>query len=210
MDKATVQKKYIEYILEEGKQPVSVFSFAKKHKMSETDFYGFYSSFEAIEREFWLDVFEEVIQKLKADDTYLNYSAKEKLLSFYFLWIAKLRENRSYVMSFKNEKLNAIPLNTEGFKDFKQEFVKYANELISEGVDRQEIKFRKFVTDKYSEGFWLQTMFVLNYWVKDHSKNFEMTDAAIEKAVNLCFELIKENALDNIIDFGKFLFQKAV
>lgn len=210
MDKATVQKKYIEYILEEGKQPVSVFSFAKKLKMSETDFYAFYSSFEAIEREFWVDIFEEVTQKLKSDETYLNYSAKEKLLAFYYMWIAKLRENRSYVMSFKNEKLNAIPLNTEGFKDFKQEFVKYANELISEGVDRQEIKFRKFVTDKYSEGFWLQTMFVLNYWVKDHSKNFEMTDAAIEKAVNLCFELIKENALDNIIDFGKFLFQKAV
>jgi hypothetical protein len=35
-----------------------------------------------------------------------------------------------------------------------------------------------------------------------------MTDAAIEKSVNLAFKLISDNALDSMIDFGKFIFQK--
>jgi hypothetical protein len=209
MDKSTIQKKYIEYVLEEGKKPVSVFAFAKKLKMSESDFYSFYASFEAIENDFWLSQHTSVIEALEKDDTYLNYSAREKLLAYYYTLLSKLRENRSYVLSFQDSKLNMIPMLCNGLKSYKEAFIKYAQDLIAEGIDKQEIKYRKYLSDKYAEGFWIQTMFVINYWIKDHSHNFEMTDAAIEKAVNLSFELIKTNALDNMIDFGKFLLQKA-
>lgn len=210
MEKSTIRKKYIEFVLEEGKKPASVFSFAKKLKMNESDFYGFYSSFEAIEKDFWSSIFTETLEQLEADTTYQGYSAREKLLAFYYLWIQKLRDNRSYVVSFKDQNIKSIPMNINGFDDFRQKFLKYAENIISEGVDKNEIKFRKYITDKYTHGFWLQTMFVLNYWVGDSSENFEMTDAAIEKAVNLSFKLISDNVIDNVIDFGKFIFQKAV
>jgi hypothetical protein len=51
---------------------------------------------------------------------------------------------------------------------------------------------------------------VLFWWfyvLKDDSKDFEKTDAAIEKSVQLSFELIGKGVLDVAIDFGKFLFQ---
>lgn len=210
MDKSAIRKKYIEYVLEEGKKPASVFAFAKKLKMSESDFYAFYASFEAIEKDFWASVFNETLEQLQADATYQGYSAKEKLLAFYFMWIQKLRENRSYVLTFKDEKLKTIPLNSVGISDFKKAFEKYAETLVAEGVEKKEIVFRKNISDKYKQGFWLQTLFVLNYWINDNSDNFEMTDAAIEKAVNLSFKLIADNVVDNIIDFGKFMLQKAV
>ena len=57
-------------------------------------------------------------------------------------------------------------------------------------------------------GFWLQALFVLKYWLDDNSNQFEMTDAAIEKAVNLSFQLIKSNTLDSLLDFGKFIFTR--
>ena len=41
-------------------------------------------------------------------------------------------------------------------------------------------------------------------WLKDESKAFETTDAAIEKSVNLAFELLSQGPLDSIIDFGRF------
>jgi hypothetical protein len=39
--------------------------------------------------------------------------------------------------------------------------------------------------------------------------NFEKTDAAIEKSVNLAFDLIGKGILDNALDFGKFLYQNS-
>jgi hypothetical protein len=48
---------------------------------------------------------------------------------------------------------------------------------------------------------------LLNFWIKDTSKGFEATDAAIEKSVTLGFKLMGENMLDQVFDFGKFMFQ---
>ena len=35
------------------------------------------------------------------------------------------------------------------------------------------------------------------------------TDEAIEKSVNLAFDIIGKGVLDNALDFGKFLFQQS-
>ena len=210
MEKITIRKKYIDYVLDKGEKPKTVYSFAKSIKMTESDFYNYYASFEAIEKDVWKSLFTETLEQLEGDDTYRGYSSRDKLLAFYYLWISKLRENRSYILTFKNEHLKAIPMNATGLDEFKKLFVKYAEQLVNEGIESKEIAERKFLSDKYTYGFWLQTMFVLNYWVNDSSDNFEMTDAAIEKAVNLGFKLIGDNALDSVIDFGKFILQKAV
>ena len=76
------------------------------------------------------------------------------------------------------------------------------------GYDTGEIKERKFISDKYAHGFWIQALFVLKYWVDDKSVNFEMTDAAIEKSVDVSFKLISDTSIDSIIDFGKFILAK--
>jgi hypothetical protein len=208
LDKTSIRQNYIEFVLENSKKPASIFSFSKLLEISESDFYSFYASFEAIEKDIWKSIFVEVLEQLEADETYQKYAAKDKLLAFYFMWVQKLRNNRSFIMLQVNPKLKSIPLNALGLDELKNAFIKYAEQLIDEGVDNKEIKERKYLTDKYAKGFWLQTLFVLNYWINDNSENFEMTDAAIEKAVNLCFKLISDNALDSVIDFGKFVIQK--
>jgi hypothetical protein len=210
MDKITIRKKYIDYVLDKGEKPKSVHAFAKTMKMGESDFYNYYASFESIEKDVWKSLFTETLEQLESDETYRGYPSKDKLLAFYYLWISKLRENRSYILTFKNDHIKSIPMNATGLDDFKKLFVKYAEVLVNEGIEAKEISERKFISDKYTYGFWLQTMFVLNYWVNDSSDNFEMTDAAIEKAVNLGFKLIGDNALDSVIDFGKFILQRAV
>jgi len=53
----------------------------------------------------------------------------------------------------------------------------------------------------------LQFLFVLNFWLNDDSAQFEKTDAAIEKAVHLSFDLMGKGPLDTMVDFAKFLYQ---
>lgn len=207
MDKKVIRDAYIKYWLENGRRPVSVYTFCQQLNSSEPEFYQIYASFDAVEKDIWRSFFEETLEKLKEDETYRNYSAREKLLSFYFLWVQQLRENRSYIL-LQKEKYLAPPLHLDKLEAFRAAFYDYIRNLIKEGHQTGEVKERKFVSDQYVHGFWLQALFVLQYWIKDDSERFEMTDAAIEKAVNLSFQLISSNTLDSILDFGKFVFAR--
>ncbi|MVT09175.1 TetR family transcriptional regulator C-terminal domain-containing protein [Chitinophaga tropicalis] len=205
MDKKFIREAYKNYWLENGKRPVSVYAFCQLLALSETTFYDMYSSFDAVEKDLWLSFFQDTVDKLKEDETYRQYSAREKLLTFYFLWVQQLRENRSFILQQKEN--HRIPgLHLEKLETFRHAFYDYIRELIKEGYQTGEIKERKYISDQYVHGFWMQALFVLRYWTKDTSERFEMTDAAIEKAVNLSFQLISSNTIDSLLDFGKFMF----
>ena len=205
MEKQQLRDAYKLYWLENGKPPVSVYAFCKIAGMPEATFYDLYSSLEALERDIWLGIFQETIDQLKVDEIYQGYSAREKLLTFYFMWIQKLRADRSYVL-LQKEKFGFPVLHQAQLDSFRKAFYSYVEELVKEGYQTSEIKERKYISDQYVHGFWLQAMFVLRYWINDTSDQFEMTDAAIEKAVNLSFQLISTNTLDSLLDFGKFMF----
>jgi hypothetical protein len=177
MDKQQLRNAYKLYWLENGKPPVSVYAFCKIVNIPEAAFY----------------------------DSYSSLDAREKLLTFYFMWVQKLKTDRSYIL-LQNEKFGFPVLHQGQLDSFRKAFYKYAEELIREGYQTKEIKERKYISDQYVHGFWVQALFVLRYWITDTSDKFEMTDAAIEKAVHLSFQLIGENTIDGLLDFGKFMF----
>jgi AcrR family transcriptional regulator len=205
MEKAAVREAYVKYYLEHGNRPVSVYSFCQALEISEPAFYEVYSSFEAIEQDVWLAIFEETVSKLKQDETYQKYGAREKLLAFYFLWVQELLKNRSYIL-LQNGKFPPPAMHPRQLESFRSAFYDYIRELVKEGYGTGEVKERKHISDQYVHGFWVQALFVLRYWINDRSERFEMTDAAIEKAVNLSFQLIGSRTLESILDFGKFVF----
>jgi hypothetical protein len=104
----------------------------------------------------------------------------------------------------KTQSFKSLPIDT---KEFKEKFKDFAGDIIMEGKETQEIASRPFITEKYDEALWLQVAFVFRYWLDDRSPRFEKTDAAIEKAVNLAFDLMGKSALDTFLDFAKFLYQ---
>jgi hypothetical protein len=218
-----IRKAYVDYVLETGHQPTSVFQFAKKIKLAETDFYTDYASFDAIEADVWLSLFNEARKTVDADNTYQGYSVREKLLAFYYTWIELLKAQRSFVVysygRLKGDTTAVTPLqkarmrsrrsmaNGQVFSLFKDAFYDYARDLLAEGRESKEVEPRPFVTDRYPDALWAQTLFVLDFWVRDVSKGFEKTDSAIEKAVNTAFDLIGRSPLDTLFDFAKFVYQ---
>lgn len=203
-----IRKAYQEYLLENGEKPNSVYAFAKKAKIKETAFYEEYNSFAAVEAAIWKGYFDETIEKLQQDSTYQSYGAREKLLAFYYTWVEVLKENRSYIVVALPQNVKLISENLKQLEALRRSFSLYAKELIYEGIEKQEVKQRPFVTEQYYRLFWLQLLFVLRFWIQDQSKGFEKTDTAIEKAVNLSFEVIGNTTLDTVVDFIKFLIKK--
>ncbi|GEP89798.1 hypothetical protein SAMN05660909_00386 [Chitinophaga terrae (ex Kim and Jung 2007)] len=207
MDKQLIRNAYKTYWLENGQAPVSVYALCKILDIPETSFYDVYASLEAVEKDIYLAIFEQTLDQLKADETYQHYNSQEKLLAFYFLWVQNMKADRSYLL-LQRKQFRLPDLYRNKLETFHKAFNEYVRTLIKEGYTKNEIKERKYISDQYVHGFWLQALFVLKYWLDDTSVGFEMTDAAIEKAVNLSFQLIKSNTIDSLIDFGKFIFTR--
>lgn len=204
-----VKSAYVDSTLTNGKRPETVYLFMKELKLSEADFYKYYSSFEALESSIWAGIFKITHETISSQEVYNSYSSREKILSFFFGLMETLKSNRSFV-SFTFKQNKKIQFSTPYFlNDFKKMFENFAKEIIAEGINSGEIIDRKFISDKYSDALWLQLIFVINFWIDDHSKDFERTDEAIEKGLNVTFDLMATSPLDSMIEYGKFLFRNS-
>lgn len=201
-----IKEAYINYVLENGSKPASIFKFVKELKIKEAVFYDHFNSFENVERAIWEDMFSQTVSAIKSDAVYDEYSSREKLLAFFYTWIETLKSERSFILQSvpKKFKPEFTPYYLEGVKAGFKEWIA---EVLLEAKETEEVLARPIVSDRYDDAIWLQFLFILGFWAKDDSKAFEKTDAAIEKSVNLAFDLMGRGPLDAMVDFGKFLFQ---
>ncbi|WP_428328756.1 TetR family transcriptional regulator C-terminal domain-containing protein [Mucilaginibacter sp.] len=200
----SIQKAYIDYVLTEGGQPKSVYIFAKKNKISEEEFYNFFGSFDAIEQNIWKGFAVKTISEIKSQEVWSQYSAREKALSFFYSFFELLKGSRSFVVYSvkKQPKSFSTPKVFQGIKDI---FEIFCNDLITEGIESNELSERKFFTNRYKDALWVQLIFVMNFWINDNTAGFEKTDEAIEKGINVTFDLFQRSPIDNLFEYGKFL-----
>lgn len=194
---------YIDYVLTHGEQPKSVYTYSKSLGISEAEFYQMFASFDAVERAIWSASIVETIDTIRQQEVWTSYTAREKMLSFFYSYVEVLKRQRSFVSySLKDSgKLSTPAVLT----DVKTVFGNFAEDLINEGLSSGELAERKFISKRYKDALWLQFAFILNFWIKDDSKDFEKTDEAIEKGINVTFDLFQHSPLDNLIEYGKFI-----
>lgn len=197
---------FMEYVLTEGKRPASVFKFCKDLGITEADFYSSYGSFESLERAIWKGFADDTLQALYADESYASFNSRERVLSFFYTLLEVLKRNRSYILMHADEK--HFPGMTPGYlKDFKAAAEDFFKKLKEEGTSAGEIANRPYLDQLYPQAFWMHLEFILHFWKNDDSAGFENTDAAVEKSVNLAFDLIGKGTFDRAVDFAKFLYQ---
>ena len=197
---------YMDQILLGEEEPKTVYAFCKKNNMEESDFYTFFGSFESLKQEIWNKFLENTISTLHNDESFASYSPKNKLLTLYFTLFEVLTLNRSYV-------LYALKDNKEGLSNLMQlkQMRLSFKEFVKDNIATEELKsskLSKITKPVYSEGSWIQFLFILKFWLEDNSKGFEKTDIIIEKSVNTVVDLLDSKPLENIIDLGKFLWSE--
>lgn len=210
MTQEKIRQAYSEYVLDNGKQPESVYAFCKKLKIKEVDFYEEYSSFPQIESEIWKVIFQEARASAEKEEVYESYSVREKLLAFLYTWVEVLKKNRSYVLkSYEGFEKPIYAKRNAQMADFKASFYDFINELLMEARETREVEQRPIpqLMQRYPDLFWAKTLYILDFWINDTSKSFEKTDTMIEKTVNTAFDLLGRSPLDSLFDLGKFIFQ---
>jgi len=204
----TLKAAYIEYVLTHGTRPASVFRFSQDIGVSEDTFYAYAGSFDGLEQHIWTGFIDKVVSRLESDTEFIGFATRDKILAFYYGLLEELKSHRSFVLLQRHHEVtpSLVPYYLKGFKASFEQFVE---RTLNAGKDRGEVATRPFIDKRYPKLFWLHLGFVLTFWKKDNSADFEQTDVAVEKSVTLAFELLGKGAVDSAIDLGKFLYQTA-
>ncbi len=197
---------YMEYILEHGQQPASVYSFCKLHKINEEEFYTYFGSFKSLSGAIWKSFYEKTIELLHKNEEYSSFDNRDKLLSFFYTFFELLTLNRSYVLATLDMRNRSVI--ADQLSPLRRKIREYARELIEDANSTSSSVIGKRSPNIFSEGAWWHFLFLLKFWAEDSSPGFEKTDIAIEKSVTTVFDLFDSTPLESILDFGKFLYKE--
>ena len=200
---------YMDYVMEHGKKPNSVYAFAKQNNFEESKFYEFFGSFEAVEKGIFSAFFNNTLIALEKSEDYTSFEPRNKLLSFYYTFFENLTANRSYVIGALHRHKNN--LKSHGvLSELKTAFYNYISGLEIELIDIQQEQIERIQIKGLQGTAWLQLLLTIKFWMEDDSPSFEKTDIYIEKSVNTSFDVLNVMPLKSLIDFGKFIFKEKV
>jgi hypothetical protein len=186
--------------------PQSVFSFCSSMELSESEFYKTIGSFRALEQRFWVMQWTKCMETLEADATFQGYNANEKALALFFTWTEQLAMYKSFILACL-QKHKRFSLYKRTLSCLESDFKTFAEDITRQGIEEGLVRNRPFITPYYSKALWFQFLLILDFWIHDESQSHEATDEAIEKAVNLAFQLLAETPVDSIVDLARFLIK---
>ncbi|MBO6879684.1 TetR family transcriptional regulator C-terminal domain-containing protein [Winogradskyella sp.] len=198
---------YMDYALTHNEQPKSVYAFAKDNNFEEQKFYEFFGSFDALEQSIFKVFFDSAHAVLEKSEDYINFDARNKLLSFYYTFFEVLTANRSYVVHALEHNKNQLK-SLKTLAKLKQRFSNYIEHLNIKTLDLKQEQLERLQNRGLKETAWLQLLVTMKFWLDDTSPSFEKTDLFIEKSVRASFDLIDTTPLKSLIDLGKFLYKE--
>lgn len=206
-DENVIISLYMENVLVNDAEPKNVFLFCKENNIEEADFYIHFGSIEAIKNDIWSKFFTNAKNTLEQDENFMTYTNRNKLLSLYFTLFEIFTLNRSYILFALKEDKNTLK-NLKQLKEFKHHFKNFIKDNLESSASEQDAKIQKTTRPIFTEGSWIQFLFILKFWMDDTSKGFEKTDIIIEKSVKASFDLFDATPLESLFDLGKFVWKE--
>jgi hypothetical protein len=190
-----------------GNTPFSWQKLAESAGVSEAEILRQFPTQDLLDVGVWRDLLFRTLAKVKTEPVYADYTSREKMLSFHYTIVESLKSERELVLWYLKP-LGVLDVDPQFLKDFFIHFQAFATEVLNEGMETGQIPKRYWISSQYARIHHLQALYVLRTWAEDASENQVHTDSAIEKAVNLGFDLMERNFVDSAWDFGKFLFTR--
>jgi len=132
-----------------------------------------------------------------------EFGARQRLLTFLYAFCEASLDHRSLMLT----RFSPLgPLSKPKFlKGFQSRFEQFAKRILEHGRSCGEIAERGRLSSLYPEGLYAHLRGVIDFYLKDDSRNYERTDAFIEKTVAVAFDLIRTQVVDSALDLARFL-----
>ena len=208
IDKTTLMEWYSEYLLTHGKRPESVYLFAKKHQLTESAFYDFFSGFDSLGQAYLVHFFDRSLELAAQIEHFQEMPAREKLLNLYFILFENFKLNRSLILLLLKGDLVQQHRLLRALKSRHKQFSQTLS-FDNEDFFEKAPEFLKQFNGKSKEGvLWLHFVSVLEFWKKDDSPGFEKTDIYIEKTIDTGCDVVSNPIMNKVLDLGKFLWKE--
>jgi hypothetical protein len=202
--KQSIKQAYKELAVADKILPLSLKLVGEKAGLSLAEVRDLYPGSLDIQREIWVDYLQGTLETIEESPEFAEYLVREKLLAFYFTFFELLGDDRDFLQLFK-QKLGIWNYNPEFMAAFKVAYLEFVSMLIAEGSSNEEITERMVMGGQYTGWHWPQLLYLVNQWLNDSTEGFAHTDQAIEKSVNLGFDIMGRNLFDSAFDFLKFV-----
>ena len=189
-------------------KPTDVDTWATDYNFDPNVFEDFFDSFEEMDKTIFKTLLDVSIATLLETPDFASFSKKDKLLSLYYTLFESFTLNREYILlTLKGYglSLNAITV----FGDMKDSFMAFVDTLQLETLSFNDT-IESLQKKSIKEGFWVQFLLTIKFWMDDESESCQKTDIFIEKSINTGLELLNTRSLNNIIDLGKFLYAEKI
>ena len=189
-------------------KPTDVDTWATDYNFDPNVFEDFFDSFEEMDKTIFKTLLDVSIATLLETPDFTSFSKKDKLLSLYYTLFENFTLNREYILlTLKGYglSLNAITV----FGDMKDSFMAFVDTLQLETLSFNDT-IESLQKKSIKEGFWVQFLLTIKFWMDDESESCQKTDIFIEKSINTGLELLNTRSLNNIIDLGKFLYAEKI
>ena len=198
---------YMDFYLENGEAPKTVYQLSKIHNFDEASFYEFFGNLGAVEKSIFESFFDQTLDLLDKSEEYAVFDGRNKLLTFFYTFFEILTANRSFVLSVLDRDSNS-PRFLKTIAAIKPKYVEFIETLDIEKLDLKSARIEKMMGKSIDESLWIQMVLCFKFWIDDDSAGLEKTDIFIEKSINTGFDLLNVQPLKSVIDLGKFLFHE--
>ena len=201
----------MEHIASEGYETTTE-EFCKQHKIPVNDFVDHLGQFEDADEEIWQTLMQVSIDTAIDDPQFQQFDFRQRLLSVYYLFFENCAMNTAFCMaSIEHHGKLKMVSTLSGLKKVFVAFIMeaYQSDSIFQSTQVGQL-IHKIGDTIYSEGFYSQLLFLLDFWHRDTSPDFEKTDLAIEKSVKAACDLLDVTPVKSIFDFGKFIWQERI
>lgn len=208
MTRTEILEKYSHYLLENGREPATVYKFAQESGLAEEEFYAFFSGFQQMDGEIITKLWDDSLALTRSIEGFHAMAAKEQLLNFYFILFENFKMNRSLILLILQKKPQLSAYISATLKNRLQEFTATLNfpaRQNSEYLPKTVVELQERGKD---EILWKHFVSVLMFWRDDHSAGFQNTDIFIEKTIDTGFEVAEYNPAHKIIDLAKFIWKE--
>jgi len=199
---------YMDAVVKDQGKPSDVESLGTQYNFEPDLFHDYFESFEALDKAIFRTLIDVSIATLLESPDFVSFSKKDKLLSLYYTLFENFTLNREFILVIMKGyglSLNAISV----FSELKDSFLAFVDSLEMETF-RLNDTVESLQKKSIKEGFWVQFLLTVKFWMSDDSDQCEKTDIFIEKSINTGVELLNTRSLNNIIDLGKFLYAEKI
>lgn len=200
-----IKQAYKEVSLGEGALALSLKAVAEAAETELETLRELYTTARSIQQDIWVDYFRVTLETIEAAEEWPEYIVREKLLAFYYTLIEVMAADVTFLKLF-DDQLGIWNYNPPFLQPFKALYLGMIAQMVEEGQETGEVTDRYMLSGEYTSWHWPQMLYLLNYWLDDTSEEKQKTDQAIEKSVNLGFDIMGRNVLDSVFDFLKFVF----